>query len=91
MRPRHHRFSRRFHGGSLLLILAVVGVVAHAAVTTGPKFLQRRFGRITTGTAVTASFRRANKAGDLIVAHVVWDNGGAVSLTDSRGNTYASA
>jgi len=74
-----------------LLTLALAWIAASTAVAAPPKFLQRRFGRIATGTSVSAAFRRANKAGNLIVAHVVWDDAGAVTLTDSRGNTYASA
>ena len=29
--------------------------------------------------------------GNLIVAFVIWNNSGAATLTDSRGNTYAAA
>jgi hypothetical protein len=32
--------------------------------------------------------KRPNRAGNLIVAYVVWDNGDPVSLSDTTGNTY---
>ncbi len=73
------------------LALVIVGVVASTAAAAPPKFLQRRFGRIATGTGVSATFRRTNRAGSLLVAHVVWDNGGTVTVTDSLGNAYVSA
>ena len=37
------------------------------------------------------AFTNANAAGNLVVAYVIWNNTGAVSLSDSRGNSYASA
>src|SRR5262245_6340276 len=70
-------------------LLATLLAVAHAAGT--PAFVQRKYARVTSGTAVAATFAKPNRAGDLIVVYVVWDNDGPVSLTDTRGNTYASA
>ena len=81
----------RDRSGGVFAALAAVAVVASSAAATPPKFLQRRFGRITAGASVSATFKRANRAGNLIVAHVVWDNAGAVTLTDSRGNRYVGA
>jgi hypothetical protein len=75
-------------------------VAARAAVTVAllsapaaakPAFVQKRSFSVTSGTSVSVRLRKANTAGNLIVAFVVWDNSGAVSLTDSAGNTYASA
>src|SRR5262249_35490988 len=37
------------------------------------------------------AFNRANTAGNLIVVYVVWDNPGAVQVSDTRGNTYKAA
>jgi chitodextrinase len=81
-------------GFVLALSMALVGSLplpnpAHAL--TKPAFRQKRYFRITSGSTASATFRRPNKVGDLIVAYVVWDNGDAVSLTDSGGNAYLSA
>jgi chitodextrinase len=60
----------------------------HAAV---PTFIQRRDLQVTSGNSVTVTFPSPNTAGNLIVAYVVWDNSGSVSLSDTRGNAYVGA
>jgi hypothetical protein len=35
-------------------------------------------------------FPNANTQGSLIVAYVIWNNAGGVSVTDTRGNAYAA-
>jgi len=87
-------FRRR--GGSALLLavsLTIVGLLLArpAPALSKPKFVQKRYLLVTSGSSVSAKFRRPNKPGNLIVAYVVWDNADAVSLTDSAGNTYVSA
>jgi len=67
----------------------LLSMVAHAAPNR--PLVQKRYLRITSGSTVSVTFRKPNTAGDLIVAYVVWDNGGAASVTDSAGNAYASA
>ena len=65
-----------------------------AASGTGastPAFVQSAAFQITSGTSVSVTFTNPNTSGNLIVAYVVWDNSGLVSLSDSQGNTYASA
>ena len=47
--------------------------------------------RPTRGRPTRVAFTNNNTAGNLIVAYVIWNNTGAVSLSDSRGNAYASA
>jgi hypothetical protein len=61
---------------------------ASAAVKS---FVQKRRAEISSGSSVRASFGMGNRGGDLIVAYAVWDGGGGVSVSDSRGNAYASA
>jgi chitodextrinase len=76
------------------LSMAVSGVqaIAHVVHAAVPRvFVQRKYFQVTSGNSVSLLFRRPNTAGNLIVAYVVWDNNDAVSLADSRGNTYASA
>lgn len=46
---------------------------------------------VTSGTTASLAFSKANTAANLIVAYVVWDNTGAVKVTDTTGNTYQAA
>src|SRR5262245_12459618 len=83
-------------GGGFLLVLAAVVIallapVAPADAKAKKLSVQRRVLRIKTGTAISVTFRRANTAGNLIVAYAVWDGGGTVSLADTAGNAYVSA
>ena len=86
---------RRSELGSLLLAVSVTGLasllIPQPARAATKSFLQRKFFEVTSGSSVSVTFRKANTAGNLIVAYVVWDNNGAVTLTDSSGNTYVSA
>ena len=52
--------------------------------------MQTRAREVTSGTTNSLAFTSANTAGNLIVVYVVWNNTGAVSLSDTRGNTYAA-
>ena len=88
--------TNRFKVGSLLV--ATVGIMvmgslpfpnaAHAAV---PAFVQRNDFQVTSGNSVSVTFPSPNTAGNLIVAYVVWDNSGSVSLSDTSGNAYVGA
>ncbi|MFI5315695.1 MAG: DUF4038 domain-containing protein, partial [Myxococcota bacterium] len=69
------------------LLLLCIALPAHAK----PALVQRRDVEITAGGSASIAFKKANSAGNLIVAYVVWDNGGAVSVTDTEGNVYVSA
>jgi glucose/arabinose dehydrogenase/PKD repeat protein len=60
-------------------------------VTTQPAFVQTAAAESTSGSTTSLPFTSANTAGNLIVAYVIWNNTGGVSLSDSRGNAYASA
>ncbi len=80
-----------------LSLALIVGVAAIAIVSpttasaASPAFVQVKANQVTSGTTNAQAFSKANTAGNLIAAYVVWDNAGGVSLTDSRGNTYAAA
>src|SRR4029077_5526644 len=54
-------------------------------------FVQGRNALVTNGTKGRRAFSKANTAGNLIVAYVIWDNPGAVTVSDTRGNTYTAA
>src|SRR5262245_7548938 len=55
------------------------------------RLVQKRSARITSGTMASATFLSPNAPGNLIAVSVVWDNAGAVALSDSAGNRYVSA
>jgi len=79
-------------GIALILAAATLSIVspprAYAASTA---FVQGRGTLVTSGTTASLAFRRANTAGNLIVAYVVWDNRGTVKVSDTKGNTYKAA
>src|SRR5262245_40885134 len=88
------------HSGRTVLGRALLAILAAAAVSMPSAaraarvrlLVQKRYIRLTPGlTSVPLGFRRPNVVGDLIVAYVVWDNAGAVTLSDTGGNTYATA
>ena len=61
------------------------------AVVATPTFVQGQAREVASGSANSLAFGAANTAGNLIVAYVIWNNAGAASVSDSRGNAYASA
>ena len=72
--------ERRFGLGGFLLIASIVipaAVLPLHAATKRP-FIQKRYLRVISGGSVSVTFKKPNAAGNLIVAYVVWDNGGAV-------------
>jgi hypothetical protein len=72
-----------------LISLSLPAFPVHAAAT--PRFVQTRAKEVTSGTTNALAFTNANTAGNLIVVYVIWSNANAVSLSDSRANTYTSA
>ena len=75
------------------LVLATLGsAVANPkpASAAGPSFVQTQAREIPSGKTDGVAFSSANTAGNLIVASVFWNNPGAVTLADSRGNAYTS-
>ena len=87
-RPPHIRLT------ALLLGAMAIGLAqpnAAPARQLGPRFVQKAVVEVEVGSGISTAVRRPNAAGNLIVAYVVWDGGGAASVSDSNGNTYASA
>ena len=68
---------------------ATIGLTV--SVTTVPAFVQENRNQITSGKTNSVAFSSATTSGRLIVAYLIWDNVGAVSLTDTLGNTYVKA
>jgi chitodextrinase len=86
--------SGRFWVGTLLLA-AILATLSSAPIparaVTRRLLIQKGYFRVISGGSVSVSFKKPTTAGNLIVAYVVWDGAGSVSVTDSAGNTFASA
>ena len=79
-------------GIALILAVATLGIESPPrAYAASASFVQGRNTQVTSGTKATLAFSKANTAGNLIVAYVVWDNPGTASVSDTRGNTYTAA
>jgi hypothetical protein len=73
---------------------ALLGVLLpwlDAVAAATPTFVQARAKEVRSGTTSSLAFTSANTAGNLVVVYVLWSNAGSVSVSDSRGNGYASA
>jgi glucose/arabinose dehydrogenase/chitodextrinase len=71
-----------------LLVAALPQPAAHGVT---PTFRQARGKEIGSGTVNSVAFNSANVAGNLIIVQVIWSNTNNVTLSDTRGNTYAAA
>src|SRR5690348_13762523 len=76
---------------ALVLAVGLVVLPDAARAVANRAYVQKRYFQVTSGNSVSVILRRPDTAGNLLVAFVVWDNGDAVSLTDTRDNTWASA
>jgi prepilin-type N-terminal cleavage/methylation domain-containing protein len=56
-----------------------------------PVFVQATQNEVRSGPVVAKAFDAANTTGNLIVAFVVWNNTGGVSVSDSSGRPYVAA
>jgi hypothetical protein len=56
-----------------------------------PIHIQAATGHATSGWTVQATLPEPAHAGDLLVAYVAWSNTGSVSVSDTRGDGYATA
>jgi len=88
--------SVRQRRGALVLALAMVlGWFAASpdatSAATRRLYVQKKFFQAVSGTSVSVTLHKQTVAGNLLLAYVVWDNAGAVSVADTRGNTWASA
>lgn len=81
----------RFTACAVLLLAAQFATVPAAYGAPASPFVQRRDRQITRGTSNSLAFSSPTSAGNLIAVYVIWDNKGAVSLSDTAGNTYLSA
>ncbi|HSX42846.1 MAG TPA: LamG-like jellyroll fold domain-containing protein [Candidatus Saccharimonadales bacterium] len=72
-------------------ILLTGGILVSMASAATPTFKQAAAKEISSGTTDSVAFSSANATGNAIVVSLVWNNTGAVSITDSRGNAYLPA
>jgi glucose/arabinose dehydrogenase/PKD repeat protein len=78
----------------LVLVVALLGIAlprVDAAAAATPTFVQVRAKEIKSGTTNSLAFNSANTAGNLIVVYAIWSNTGSATVSDSRGNSYATA
>src|SRR5512132_234135 len=76
---------------AIAAVILVNGVTITPAVAAAPAFVQVRANEITSGSTNNLAFNSATAAGNTIVVDVLWSNTGSVTLSDNRGNSYASA
>ena len=89
---RHHPAVALVHGLNVLIWLILflqTGGVALAVIT--PTFIQEKDNQATSGNTSRAAFSSKTTAGNLFAVYLIWDNTGTASVSDSLGNTYASA
>ncbi len=78
-------------GTALILAAAILSLVSPSlASAAAPAFVQGGNTQVVSGTTASLAFPGANTAGNLIVAYVVWDNTGTVTVSDTKGNTYTA-
>jgi glucose/arabinose dehydrogenase/PKD repeat protein len=75
----------------VVLVVGLLPVPPVAEAATAPQFLQSRTKEVKSGPINSLAFSSANTAGNVIVVYVAWSNTGAVAVSDTRGNSYASA
>jgi len=85
------RSIKKIGAASALALVLLASTLLHASAATTPAFKQSKAVEVSKGTTASVAFTSANTVGDLIVVQVLWSNTGAVTLTDSRGNTYTAA
>jgi len=88
--------SVRQRRSALVLALAMilgwfVGSPEATSAATRRLYVQKKFFQTVSGTSVSVTLHKQTVAGNLLIAYVAWGNTGAVSVADTRGNTWASA
>jgi chitodextrinase len=58
--------------------------------TSPPSVVQVNQSQISSGKSTSVAFKAAATVGRTIVAYVIWNNAGSVTLTDSRGDAFVS-
>jgi glucose/arabinose dehydrogenase len=73
--------------------MAALGLLAvpSPAEAATPAHVQSRAKEVSSGTVNSLAFSNANTAGNLIVVYLSWNTTSTVTLSDTKGNTYAAA
>ena len=86
------------HSGRSYLVLAAAVLSVTAALlfvppadAATPAHVQSRAQEVNSGTSNNLAFSSPNAAGNLIVVYAIWSNTSAATVTDTQGNSYASA
>ena len=71
---------------------SAVGSAAYTITSSAapPSFVQANNNQVASGKSVSTPFNASTLAGNTIVAYVIWDNSGTVSLSDSRGDSFVA-
>ncbi len=85
------RFVRRIGLAVAAVSLLMAGLLTQMASAATPGFKQSKAVEVNTGTTANVALTSAATAGDLIVVQVLWSNTGSVTITDSRGDSFAAA
>ena len=74
-------------------VIAAAGTLPNppTADAATPAHVQSRANEIGSGTVNDLAFASPNTAGNLIVVYALWSNAGSATVTDTRGNSYATA
>ena len=75
---------------AVLSVMAALLFVPPADAAT-PAHVQSRAQEVNSGTSNNLAFSSPNAAGNLIVVYAIWSNTSAATVTDTQGNSYASA
>jgi chitodextrinase len=85
------RVSASVFGNALGCVIGLALSLQSAIGATTPAFVQEKDNQVTSGKTVGATFSSPTTVGNLIVAYLIWDNPGTVSVSDSLGSTYVAA
>ena len=83
--------ARQLRAVAIAAVAALALIFAPGAAAAPPTHVQSQASESTSGTQTSVAFPSANSAGNLIVVYVLWSNSSSVTVSDTRGNTYASA
>src|SRR5258708_2330898 len=91
--PKSDRRAATVRGNALRCLLSIIlfFCAANAALAAAPAFKQEKDNQATSGNTAKVTFSASTSSGNLIAIYLIWDNTGTASVSDSWGNSYASA
>jgi hypothetical protein len=85
------RCIKSFIVGAVLVLSTVTFVSTPAAAAVTPAYVQGTAAAARSGVINNISFDQPIRAADVVVVYAVWDNAGAVKITDSQGSWFLPA